>query len=288
MMKQNLQRAFRLLLKNKITTLAFILLTLILIILLLAPWIAPYGAEEQNIAHRLLPGFWDAEHAEGHLLGTDNLGRDTFSRLILGGRTTLSIALQATTIGLFFGTLFGLLAGYYPRLDSPIMRVMDILFTFPGILLAMLIIAIFGTSERNTVLAIAIWAIPNFARMIRSRTLSIKNEEYITSERALGAHDGRILFKHILPNCIPTIIVIATMRLAFSIISISTLSYLGVGVPAPKPEWGGMIFTAKDYMWERPSLIIIPGLAVMVTVISINLIGDKLSEILTPGLKDRI
>ena len=288
MMKQQLTRAFRILLKNKVTTVAFILLSIIIIVLLLAPWIAPYGPEQQNIAHRLLPGIWDAEASQGHILGTDNLGRDTFSRLILGGRTTLTIALQATIIGLFFGTIFGLLAGYYPKLDSPIMRVMDILFTFPGILLAMLIIAIFGTSERNTVLAIAIWAIPNFARMIRSKVLSIKNEEYITSERALGANDGRILFKHILPNCIPTIIVIATMRLAFSIISISTLSYLGVGVPAPKPEWGGMIFTAKDYMWERPSLIIIPGLAVMVTVISINLIGDKLSEILTPGLKDRI
>lgn len=286
-MRKQLAKAFRRVLKNKVATAAFLFLGIELFLLLLAPVIAPYDPLEQNVLSRLAGGFWDSESTGQYLLGADNLGRDTFSRLLIGGRTTLSVAFLATTIGLFFGVLFGLLAGYYPKLDSPIMRIMDVLFTFPGILLAMLIVAIFGASVSNTVLAIAIWAIPNFARMIRSRVLAIMNEEYITSIRSLGATNSRILFRHILPNCIPTIIVIATMRLAFSIISISTLSYLGVGVPAPAPEWGGMIAAAKDYMWERPSLIIIPGLAVMLTVISVNLIGDKLSEILTPGLKEQ-
>ena len=192
----------------------------------------------------------------------------------------------STAMGLVAGVICGLLAGYYKKLDNPIMRVMDLLFTFPGILLAMLIIAMLGVNTFNAMLAISIWSIPSFARMVRGKVLQIKEEDYIMATRSLGAKDSRIIFVHILKNCLPVIIVVATMRMATSIISISTLSYLGMGVVPPQPEWGGMIATGKQYLWDAPSLIFIPGIAVMVTVICFNILGDKLRDILDPSLKD--
>lgn len=283
------------LLRNKLATLCFIVLIIEVVLVLLAPWIAPFKPEETNVTIKLAPGIWAkyggnaedaAKYAEGHLFGTDHLGRDVLSRLLWGGRISLMVGFVSTAMGLAFGVIFGLLAGFYRKLDNPIMRFMDLLFTFPGILLAMLIIAMLGVSTFNAMLAISIWSIPSFARMIRSRVLSIKEEDYIMAVRATGASDARIIFVHIFKNCLPIIIVIATMRMATSLISISTLSYLGMGVPPPAPEWGGMIATAKEYMWKRGSLIFIPGLAVMITVICFNVLGDKLRDILDPSLKD--
>lgn len=284
--QRSLKKGFKKLLRNPMATLALIVILVVVFLVLLAPKITPFGPEDAVITERLLPGFWDIKAAKGHLLGTDHLGRDTLSRLLYGGRTTLLVALAATVIGLTVGVTLGLLAGYYPQLDNPIMRVMDILFTFPGILLAMLIVAMLGVSTFNAMLAISVWSIPSFARMVRSKVLSVKQEEYIVATRSLGAKDSRIILRHILPNIMGTIIVIATMRLASSIMSIATLSFLGLGTPPPAPEWGGMIATAKEFMWDRPSLIIIPGLVVMVLVISFNLLGDKLTDLFDPTLKE--
>jgi peptide/nickel transport system permease protein len=287
--------AFAKLFKNKLATACAVFLVLEIILLALGPLIAPFSPDETNVAIKFSPGIWakfsrDASYAAkyvpGHIFGTDHLGRDVFSRLVIGGRVSLMVGFVSTALGLVVGTFLGLLAGYYKRLDNPIMRLMDILFTFPGILLAMLIVALLGVSTFNAMLAISIWSIPNFARMVRGRALQIKEEDYILAVRATGAKDGRILFIHILKNCLPLIIVIATMRMATSIISISTLSYLGMGVPPPAPEWGSMIAQAKEYMWKMPSLIFIPGIAVMLTVISFNILGDKLRDILDPSLKD--
>jgi peptide/nickel transport system permease protein len=208
------------------------------------------------------------------------------SRLLYGGRTSLMIGLISTSAGLFWGVVFGMLAGYYKRLDNIIMRFMDLLFTFPGILLAMLIVAMLGSSTFNAMLAISIWSIPSFARMVRSRVLQVREEDYIMAIRSLGASDFRILTSHVFQNTLPIIIVVATMRMGTSIISISTLSYLGMGVPAPAPEWGSLIASGKNNIWQQPSLIILPGLAVMMTVICFNILGDKLRDILDPSLKD--
>ncbi len=287
--------ALRKLLKNKLATLCFVVLMMEIAILLFAPLLAPFDPEATNIRAKLAPGFWAKYSADtavresfktGHLLGTDHLGRDVLSRLLWGGRVSLLVGLISTGAGLLVGVVFGLLAGYYKRLDNPIMRLMDLLFTFPGILLAMLIIAMLGASTFNATLAISIWSIPSFARMVRGRVLQIKEEDYIMAIRSVAATNGRIILVHILKNCLPLIIVVATMRMATSIISISTLSYLGMGVPPPAPEWGGMIATAKEYMWKRPSLIVIPGFAVMVTIICFNVLGDKLRDILDPSLRD--
>ena len=294
--------AFQKLLQNKLATVCFVVLILEILLVALVPFIAPYGYEEQDPAHALAPGFWaqwtavtDPEDSKynardqyvpGHILGTDQYGRDTLSRLLYGGRISLMVGFVSTAMGLVAGVICGLLAGYYKRLDNPIMRVMDLLFTFPGILLAMLIIAMLGVNTFNAMLAISIWSIPSFARMVRGKVLQVKEEDYIMATRSLGAQDSRIIFVHILKNCLPVIIVIATMRMATSIISISTLSYLGMGVTPPMPEWGGMIAIGKQYLWDRPSLIFIPGIAVMITVICFNILGDKLRDILDPSLRD--
>lgn len=294
--------AFRKLLKNKLATICFFVLLLEILLVALAPLIAPYGYEVTDPAIKLRPGFWaqwtavtdpaaagydpKALYVPGHLLGTDEYGRDVLSRMLYGGRISLMVGFVSTFLGLAVGVLCGLLAGYYKRLDNIIMRIMDLLFTFPSILLAMLIIAMLGVNTFNAMLAISVWSIPSFARMVRGRVLQVKEEDYIMATRSLGAKDSRIILGHVLKNCLPTIIVIATMRMATSIISISTLSYLGMGVTPPMPEWGGMIAAGKAQMWTRPSLIIVPGLAVMITVICFNILGDKLRDILDPSLKD--
>lgn len=294
--------AFQKLFQNKLATLCFIILILEIVVVILAPLIAPYSYDEQDPSIRLRPGFWaqwtvvtdpndpdynpNEQYVPGHILGTDDYGRDVLSRLLYGGRVSLMVGFFSTAMGLVAGVICGLLAGYYKRLDNPIMRVMDLLFTFPGILLAMLIIAMLGVNTFNAMLAISIWSIPSFARMVRGKVLQVKEEDYIMATRSLGAKDSRIIFIHILKNCLPVIIVIATMRMATSIISISTLSYLGMGVVPPKPEWGGMIAAGKQYLWDAPSLIFIPGIAVMITVICFNILGDKLRDILDPSLKD--
>lgn len=284
--RRGMKAAFKKLIKNPTATLALILIIIVVLMVLMAPILSSYGPEDQSIKERLLPGFWDQENSMGRLLGTDHLGRDTFARLLYGGRITLLVALVATALGLTAGVLLGLLAGYFPKLDNPIMRLMDVLFTFPGILLAMLIVAMLGVSTLNATIAISIWSIPSFARMVRSKVLSVKQEEFILATRTLGANDFRIILYHIIPNIMGTIIVIATMRLASSIMSIATLSFLGLGTPPPAPEWGGMIATAKEYMWDRPSLIIIPGIVVMILVISFNVLGDKLTDLFDPSLKE--
>jgi peptide/nickel transport system permease protein len=283
------------LVKNKLALVCFVVLLTEIVLVLLSPQIAPFAPEAADVRIRLAPGFWAllgnnsenaVDYVPGHYFGTDYLGRDVLSRLPWGGRVSLAVGFFSTLLGLTLGVILGLLAGYYPQLDNVIMRVMDLLFTFPNILLAILIVAMLGVSLSNTMLAISIWSIPNFARMTRGKVLQIKEEDYILAVRSLGAGGTRIIFGHILHNCLPVIIVVATMRMATSIISIATLSYLGLGVPPPTPEWGGLIASAKSYMWERPSLIILPGIAVTITVICFNILGDKLRDILDPSLKD--
>ena len=290
-----LKGALKKLLKNKLATVCFVILVVEIIMTLLAPIVAPFPYDLTSPSEKLSPGIWVyltgdeakiSEYIPGHIFGTDHLGRDVFSRLLWGGRVSLMVGFVSTSFGLVIGVICGLLAGYYKKLDNPIMRVMDLLFTFPGILLAMLIVAMLGVNTVNAMLAISIWSIPNFARMTRGKVLQIKEEDYIMATRSLGSSDSRIIFIHILKNCLPVIIVIATMRMATSLISISTLSYLGMGVPPPAPEWGSMIASAKEYMWQSPGLIFVPGLAVMITVICFNILGDKLRDILDPSLRD--
>lgn len=290
MKKENpVAAAFRKLLQNKLATLCFVVMLVEILLVIFAPVFTKYDPNDMQPIYRLHPGFWaknGGNYLEGHWLGTDEVGRDIWARLLYGGRISLRVGFISTFIGITIGTFFGMLAGYYKKLDNLIMRFMDILFSFPGVLLALLIIAMLGISTTNATIAISIWSVPSFARMIRGKVLQIKEEEYITAVRSLGASNFWILTRHVLINAAPTIVVIATMRIASSIMSIATLSYLGLGVPAPTAEWGGMISSAKSYMFDAPYLIILPGIAVIITVICFNILGDKLRDILDPGLKD--
>ncbi|MEM5591581.1 ABC transporter permease [Niallia circulans] len=268
------------LIRNRLAVVGLMIIILQVAIAITAPLITGYDPARQNLEATELPMF-----SEGHLLGTDNYGRDMWSRIAYGARISLVVGSIAVTLGLVGGITLGLLAGYYRKLDGIIMRIVDLLFSFPGILLAMLIIAVLGTSLVNVAIAISIWSIPSCARIVRGSVLSVKKQEYVLALKSLGASDLRIMFKHILPNCTAPIIVFATMRMATAILSTASLSYLGLGAQPPTPEWGAMISQGQAYMWTSPHMTIIPGIAIMLTVFAFNVVGDGLRDALDPNMK---
>lgn len=267
------------LLKNKLAIIGLIIILLQVIMAIAAPVITIHSPFKQNLAQSELPLF-----SEGHFLGTDNFGRDLWSRIVYGARISLLVGITAVGLGLAGGVTLGLLAGYYKRLDGIIMRIVDLLFAFPGILLAMLIIAVLGTSLVNVAIAISIWSIPTCARIVRGSVLTVKKQEYVQAMKSLGASDFRILVKHILPNCSAPIIVFATMRMATAILSTASLSYLGLGAQPPTPEWGAMISQGQDFMWTSPHMTIVPGIAIMLIVFAFNVVGDGLRDALDPNM----
>jgi peptide/nickel transport system permease protein len=269
----------RRLFKNKLAVAGLIIVILQILMAIFAPMITVHDPIKQNLASSELPVF-----SEGHWLGTDNYGRDVWSRIVYGARISLVVGIVAVTLGLIGGVILGMLAGYYPKLDAVIMRIVDLLFSFPGILLAMLIIAVLGTSLVNVAIAISIWSIPTCARIVRGSVLSIKEKEYIMAMRSMGATDLRIMARHILPNAMAPIIVFATMRMATAILSTASLSYLGLGAQPPTPEWGAMISQGQDFMWSSPHLTIVPGIAIMLTVFAFNVLGDGLRDALDPNM----
>ncbi|MBM7585894.1 peptide/nickel transport system permease protein [Bacillus pakistanensis] len=267
------------LLKNKLAIVGLIIIAIQIFLAIAAPVISTYDPARQDLAASELPVF-----SEGHWLGTDNYGRDMWSRIVYGARISLLVGFTAVSLGLIGGVALGLLSGYYRKLDGIIMRVVDLLFAFPGILLAMLIIAVLGTSLVNVAIAISIWSIPTCARIVRGSVLTVKKQEYIQAMRSLGASDFRILVKHILPNCLAPIIVFATMRMATAILSTAALSYLGLGAQPPTPEWGAMIAQGQNFMWTSPHMTIVPGIAIMLIVFAFNVVGDGLRDALDPNM----
>lgn len=267
------------LLKNKLAIIGLIIILLQVVMAIAAPVITIHSPFKQNLAQSELPLF-----SEDHFLGTDNFGRDLWSRIVYGARISLLVGITAVGLGLAGGVTLGLIAGYYRRLDGIIMRIVDLLFAFPGILLAMLIIAVLGTSLVNVAIAISIWSIPTCARIVRGSVLSVKKQEYVQAMKSLGASDFRILVKHILPNCSAPIIVFATMRMATAILSTASLSYLGLGAQPPTPEWGAMISQGQDFMWTSPHMTIVPGIAIMLIVFAFNVVGDGLRDALDPNM----
>lgn len=244
------------------------------------PFFAPQGINDQNLSMRLQPPsaeFW---------FGTDDLGRDIFSRILHGARISLTVGLSAVLISAIAGSFLGIIAGYYGRwVDTIISRLFDIMLAFPSILLAIAIVSILGPSLRNALIAIAVINIPNFGRLIRSRVLSIKEEEYIHAARAIGMKNSRILWKHILPNSMTPVIVQGTLAIATAIIEAAALGFLGLGAEAPQPEWGKMLADARMFLLNAPWAMIFPGLAIMLTVIGFNLMGDGLRDALDPKMK---
>ncbi|MFP4643356.1 MAG: nickel transporter permease [Spirochaetales bacterium] len=236
---------------------------------------------EQNVANRF------AEPSAEHWFGTDNLGRDVYSRVIYGTRVTLYIAFTSVLAGAVIGVTLGIIAGYYGGwTDTIIMRIMDVLLAFPGILLALAIVSALGASLDNVIIAIAIFSIPTFARIVRGSTLSVKTLEYIEAIRALGARDTKIIFQHILPNVLSPIVIQATLYIATAILIASGLSFLGLGAQPPIPEWGLMLSGGRDFIWNAIHVSLFPGLAIVLAVLSFNLLGDGLRDALDPRTKD--
>ncbi len=256
------------------------LLLIIFLMAIFAPLFAPDGYNAQVLAVRLTRPSREAP------LGTDHLGRQLTDRIIWGARITLQIAFMATSIGLIVGTTFGLIAGFYGgNVDRVIMGFMDVLLAFPGILLALAVVAILGPGLYNVMIAVGISGIPRFARLVRGSTLSVREKEYIEAERALGAGDLRILIFHIMPNIIGPIIVFATLRVGVAILQAAGVSFLGLGAQPPLPDWGGMVSQGRQYLRGSWWVGVFPGIAIMMTVFGFNLLGDGIRDALDTRIR---
>lgn len=269
--------------KNKLAMLGLIMILLLAILSASAPLLVDYNDDviTQNIKNRF------QSPSKEHILGTDQYGRDIFARIIYGGRISLSMGFAVVAISMLFGTIIGASAGYYGgKIDNVLMRIMDVFLAIPQILMAMAIVAALGANIRNLLIALIIANIPRFSRIVRSAILQIRNEEFIEAARAYGASDIRIILRHIIPNAFGPIIVQATLYVASTIISIAGLSFLGLGIQAPRPEWGTMLSEARIHMRNYPYLILIPGISIMISVLSFNLIGDGLRDALDPKLRN--
>ena len=247
-----------------------------------APLIAPYDPYQNDLMNVLMPP--SAEH----WFGTDELGRDLFSRIIHGARISLIEGVFSVALAMMIGVPIGMVSGYLGgRIDAVIMRLIDVLLAFPGVLLAIVIISVLGPGLTNAIIAVAVYTIPIFARLARGSTLTVKDEPYVEAARAAGLSDLRILSRHIFPNISATLFVMMTLRVAISILTAASLSFLGLGAQAPLPEWGAMLSNSRNAMLIAPHVALFPGLAIILLVFGLNLFQDGLRQVLDPKLQDR-
>jgi dipeptide transport system permease protein len=271
---------------NRGAVLGLIVLALMVLLAVFAPLIAPHDPTMQYRDALLVPPAWTADGRSEFLLGTDPLGRDILSRMIFGARYSLVIGLVVVTLALVTGILVGLIAGYFGGwVDALIMRVMDIILAFPSLLLALVLVAIIGPGLFNAMLAIAVVLQPHFARLTRGAVMAEKNREYVTSAKVAGANHLRLMLVTILPNCLGPLIVQATLSFSNAILDAAALGFLGMGAQPPTPEWGTMLAEAREFITSAWWVVTMPGLAILITVLAINLIGDGLRDTLDPKLK---
>jgi len=265
---------------------AAVLMLLIVGVSAAAPWIAPYSPVEVDIRHRLAPPAWMDRGTPDHVLGTDQIGRDLLSRMIYGGRVSLLIGVAAVLVSSTIGVLLGLGAGYFgPRVDWTIMTLVNVMLTFPFVLLALAVIAVLGPSLVNMVIVLGVADWPLYARVIRAETMTLRERDFMTAARALGMSHLRIIFRQLLPNLVSVIVVIATLQVARVIILESFLSFLGLGVQPPTPAWGNMLGDGRVYMLNSWWIAAFPGLAIFITTLTINLMGNALRDWLDPHMK---
>ena len=273
-------RKFR---KQRLAMVAGYFVIVLMVVAILAPWIVPFDAENFFDYDAL-----NASPSPKHWFGVDSLGRDIFSRILMGARISLASGIVSVALGALVGTSLGLMAGYYEGWwDRVTMRICDVLFAFPGILLAIVVVAILGNGIANVIVAVSIFSIPAFARLVRGNTLSLKNLTYIEAVRSIGASDWTIVVRHILPGTISSIVVYFSMRIGTSIITAASLSFLGLGAQPPTPEWGAMLNAARADMVNAPHIALFPSLAIFMTVLAFNLLGDGLRDALDPKIDRR-
>lgn len=267
--------------KQKLAFVAFFFVVALILLAFIGPFITPYDITKPDYENVL------SGPSAQHWAGTDAYGRDIFSRVLAGTQISLYVGLTSVLLGAIGGTFLGIVAGYYgKRIDSIIMRICDVLLAFPGILLAIGIIAILGPGLGNVIIAVAIFSVPMFARIVRSSTLAVKSTLYIEATKSIGTRPKRIIWKHIFPGTVSSIIVYFTMRIGSAILTAASLSFLGLGAQPPSPEWGAMLSGGRDYLNIAPHVTIFPGIAIFVTVLAFNLLGDGLRDALDPKIKE--
>jgi peptide/nickel transport system permease protein len=279
--KSKLYDIWRQLKKNKLAVVALVVLILIILVAIFAPYLAPHPYGQQNSKLSYAPP------SVQHLLGTDQLGRDILSRLIYGSRQSLSMGVISVAIAAILGILLGSVAGFYGGwMDNLCMRLLDIYQAIPVLLLCITLAAILGPSLRNAIIALGVATVPGYARLMRASILTVREKEYVEAARAISARNARIIFKHIVPNAMAPLIVEITMGIGNCIMMGSALSFVGLGVQPPKPEWGQMISDARSVMREHPTQALYPGICVMLSVLACNLLGDGLRDALDPRLRN--
>ncbi len=273
-------RKFR---QQRVALVAGAFVVLLAVLAVVAPHVVPFDPENFFDYDTL-----NSPPSSKHWFGVDPLGRDIFSRIVMGARISLTAGFASVAVGAVIGTLLGLIAGYYEGwADRVIMRLCDVLFAFPGILLAIGIVAILGSGMANVVIAVAVFSIPTFARLVRGNTLSLKHLTYVEAARSIGARDRTIILRHVFPGTISAVVVYFSMRIGTSIITAASLSFLGMGAQPPTPEWGAMLNEARSDMMTAPHVAIFPALAIFLTVLAFNLLGDGLRDALDPKIEQR-
>jgi peptide/nickel transport system permease protein len=278
--KSTFKDIIRRLFKSRSAIFGLIVIVTLLLFAIFAEHIAPYGYDDQLLSRRFIPP------CKEHIFGTDDYGRDIFSRIVYGSRTSLLIALMSVTFSSFIGVIIGCIAGFYGgRIDNILMRFIDILLAIPSILLAISISSALDPGVVNLMVAVGVGAMPGYARIVRASVMSERDQEYIEAARSIGAKDFRIILKHILPNVTAPIIVQATMSISIAILTAASLSFLGLGIAPPTPEWGSMLSAGRSYIRDAWYVVTFPGIAIMAAVFGFNLLGDGLRDALDPRLK---
>ena len=273
-------RVMKQLSKNKIAMLGLFILIIEILMAAFAPLIAPYGYAEMDFMNTF------AGPSAKHLFGCDDMGRDIFTRVLYGGRYSISIGIIAIMIATTIGVIIGAIAGYFGgQVDNIIMRILDVIQAIPGMLLMIVISAVLGPGFMNTIIALSVSSISGMARMLRAQMMKERGAEYIEAAQSINCSKPKIIFMHLLPNCISPLIVQATMGVAQTITLAAGLSFIGLGVQPPLPEWGAMLSSARAFIRQSPHLVIFPGLAIAITVLALNLLGDGLRDALDPKLK---
>lgn len=264
--------------RNRMALLGSVLLCGFVVCAVFAPWIAPHDPLTMKLTH-----MFEAPGSPGHLLGTDNFGRDILSRLIYGSRISLTVGLVVVGIAATIGTVLGLLSGFYGGVvDTIVMRLVDVLYSFPFLILAIAVMAVLGPSIYNVMMVLGLVSWPLYARLVRASVLSLREAPFVEASRANGSGSLRLMFRHIMPNCLSPVLISAAMGMATAILSTAALGFLGLGVQPPTPEWGTMLSEGKDFIRRSPYMITYPGFAIMLVVLSLNFIGDGLRDALDP------